>query len=243
MKHRIVVKTLLGTGSAIAVAVIGGLLIHSPRVEAQSLRSESRTAGEDESRIQRGFAIAPVKLKLAGKNRALVGLGSYLVNGVAACNDCHNGAPPTNPTAAWLPGGVPYFGQSPTVINPAVYLAGGRDFGPYPAAGPFPHIISRNLTPDKNGLPEGHTFEEFATIIRTGKDMDGVHPTCAGAPNGTCLPAPIDGDLLQIMPWPAYQNLTDRDLLAIYTYLSAIPCIEGDPGVPPPAGGVQPRCQ
>jgi len=27
------------------------------------------------------------------------------------------------------------------------------------------------------------------------------------------------------MPWPTYQNMSDRDLLAIYTYLSAIPTI------------------
>jgi hypothetical protein len=38
---------------------------------------------------------------------------------------------------------------------------------------------------------------------------------------------PFNGDLLQIMPWTAYQNMTDRDLRAIYEYLSAIPCLEG----------------
>jgi hypothetical protein len=31
------------------------------------------------------------------------------------------------------------------------------------------------------------------------------------------------GRLLQVMPWPTFQNLTDRDLLAIYTYLSTLP--------------------
>ncbi len=34
----------------------------------------------NESRIQRGLEIAPVSLNLEGKNRALVGLGSYIVN-------------------------------------------------------------------------------------------------------------------------------------------------------------------
>ena len=37
----------------------------------------------------------------------------------------------------------------------------------------------------------------------------------------------MDGNLLQIMPWPVFNNLSDQDLLAIYTYLSAIPCITG----------------
>lgn len=42
----------------------------------------------------------------------------------------------------------------------------------------------------------------------------------------------IDGDLLQVIPWPTLQNMTDDDLLAIYIYLSAIPCVEGGPGEP-----------
>src|SRR5262245_46661214 len=43
----------------------------------------------DESRIQRGFDLSPVQLNLQGKNRASVGLGSYIVNAQAGCNDCH----------------------------------------------------------------------------------------------------------------------------------------------------------
>jgi len=69
-------------------------------------------------------------------------------------------------------------------------------------------------------------------IIRTGVDMDHVHPTCKGAPDMTCLPAPFNGDLLQIMPWPLFANMPDSDLQAIYAYLSSIPCLEGGPGEP-----------
>jgi hypothetical protein len=92
-------------------------------------------------------------------------------------------------------------------------------------------------------MPEGHTFQDFLTIMRTGQDFDNAHPTCATGPNGQCIPFPFNGALLQIMPWPNLQNMIDRDLLAIYTYLSAIPCTEGDPGVPAPPGPPQPRCQ
>jgi len=42
--------------------------------------------------------------------------------------------------------------------------------------------------------------------------------------------------------WPAFQDMTDHDLLAIYEYLSAIPCIEGDPGLPNPRP-IGTRCQ
>ena len=172
---------------------MAGMLLNSPRGKAEDRGDDS------DSRIEQGFEIAPVHLNLEGKNRALVGLGSYIVNAQADCNGCHSAGPRTEFAA----GGNPYFGQ-PEKINPATYLGGGRDFGelvPPPGIGSA-HIISRNLTPTpKTGLPEGdHTFEEFLTIMRTGKDFDHLHPTCTGAPNSSCVPKPFDGDLLQIMP-------------------------------------------
>ncbi len=68
--------------------------------------------------------------------------------------------------------------------------------------------MSRNLTPE-NGLPAGRTYAEFEQVMRTGIDLDQAHPQL--------------GPLLQVMPWSVYQKMSDRDLLAIYTYLSAIP--------------------
>jgi hypothetical protein len=107
------------------------------------------TGDHSDSRIQRGFEIAPVPLNREGKNPALVGLGSYIVN-TEGCNDCHSAGPLTEHAR----GGDPYFGQ-PKKVNAATYLGGGRDFltvsGP-----PSPHIISRNLTPTPStGLPGG----------------------------------------------------------------------------------------
>jgi hypothetical protein len=172
------------------------------------------------------LAVAPVTLSLQGKNQAAVGLGSYLVNVVAGCNDCHTSAT----TAEYAPGSNPFFGQ-PKKVNPGNYLGGGRDFG---ALVPnSPDIVSRNLTPDKTGLPVGGiTFSQFFQIMTTGVDMDLRHPNCSATVLGNCLPPPFDGALLQIMPWPVFQNMTIDDLNAIYEYLSAIPCVEGGPGEP-----------
>jgi hypothetical protein len=39
--------------------------------------------------------------------------------------------------------------------------------------------------------------------------------------NGTDFDHP--GRLQQVMGWPIFQNMTDRDLLAIYVYLSTLP--------------------
>jgi hypothetical protein len=34
-----------------------------------------------------------------------------------------------------------------------------------------------------------------------------------------------DLDLLQVMPWPAFRLMTEREKTAIYEYLRAIPCL------------------
>jgi hypothetical protein len=212
---------------------MAGMLFSSPRGRAEDRDDES------DSRIEQGFKIAPVHLNLEGKNRALVGLGSYIVNAQADCDGCHSAGPRTE----FAMGGNPYFGQKEKV-NPATYLGGGRDFGelvPPPGIGSA-HIISRNLTPDKSGLPEGgNDFSTFLAILRTGKDFDGLHPTCTGAPNPGCVPKPFNGELLQIMPWPIQKNMTDHDIRAIYEYLKAIPCIQGNYPGPGGAGIIPPE--
>jgi len=211
--------------TAFAAIILAGMLSSSPRVRATDNDDDDR----NESRILRGLEIAPVSLNLEGKNRALVGLGSYIVNAHVPCNECHGSGPAIT---QFLPGGNPYFGQ-PTTINPATYFGGGRDFGPVVPGSA--HIISRNLTPDKTGLPAGgRTFSEFVQIMRTGVDLDNLHPACPpGVLNTGCIPAPFRADLLQIMPWPGLKNLTDHDLRAVYEYLSAIPCVAGPPAPSP----------
>ena len=106
-----------------------------------------------ESGLQIGFEIAPVPLNLENKSHDLVGLGSYIVNAQAACNDCHSSVTSTGPTD-YVFGGNPYFGQRPTKVNPATYLGGGMDFGNLGAGS---DIISRNLTPTKPGGRRGAT--------------------------------------------------------------------------------------
>lgn len=105
------------------------------------------------SRVAVGYRISPVELQLRGKNRFLVGFGSYLVNASGACNDCH-----THPS--FMAGGDPFKGET-EIVNTAQFLTGGRQFGP---------ITSPNITPDENGRPAGLTFEEFEHLMRTGQD-------------------------------------------------------------------------
>jgi hypothetical protein len=196
----------IATGVALLALALGATLINVKRTKASD-----DDDFDGDSRIQRGFEIAPVKLNLKGNNRALVGLGSYIVN-TGGCNDCHS-------SATYATGGNPFLGE-PKKINKDLYLGGGATF--IPAHPPnFPAIISRNLTPDKTGAPEGGaSFEEFRSIIRTGIDPDRAHLQY--------------GPYLQVMPWPAFQDWTERDIRAVYEYLRAVPCVEGDPGLPNP---------
>lgn len=218
MKRNIMIAVLL------AWTVLTAALISSARVSGQAPQERSpdqalqagdvpdlsrlSAAGLPPSEIERilkGFRIAPVPLNLQEKDVALVGLGSYIVNAQAACIDCHSNPP-------YKEGGNPFLGQRKK-INVEGYLAGGTAFGPF---------ISRNLTPDAEGLPAGLTFNQFRRVMRRGTDFKQIPPH-----------VPSDeGDLLQVMPWPVYEDMTNHDLGAIYEYLKAIPARPGYPRDP-----------
>jgi hypothetical protein len=215
--------------SAAGIVAVGGMVVLSTRARAQDPTSLSQI-------VQIGLNIAPVKLNLTGKDPTLVGLGSFIVNAQADCNGCHT----SNPTGSEYGSTNNPFLLTPPTYPPKIaaqyYLGGGQNFGPAGpgvssgpyAAGPGngPLIITRNLTPDITGLPEGgHTLQQFLTIIQTGHDYDHLHPNCGGSVTTNCYYAPVNGAVLQVMPWAVFSNMTEYQLTAIWTYLSAIPCI------------------
>ena len=121
-------KLPLGVRIASGIVVTLGLTLTlagtfrtSTRVQAQGYQDDERTL------VQKGFEIAPVPLNLNGKDRDLVGLGSFLVNGVADCNGCHTGGGP--PNFNYAAGRNPYFGQ-PKKTDPTTYLEGAIQLGP-----------------------------------------------------------------------------------------------------------------
>lgn len=138
-----------------------GMTLLATMILAVPSQDPGSQQGDNDSRIQKGFAIAPVHLNLEGKNHALVGLGSYIVNGQGACNACHT-------CPSFTPGHSPFNGKEEQ-INTAGYLAGGVPFAPTP-------FVSRNITPDATGKPAGLTFEDFEHLIRTGEDPDHFTP-------------------------------------------------------------------
>jgi hypothetical protein len=244
MKVHLLGKMSGGLILAVGAVVLASIFNTSPRLQARGWEDDEATL------VRIGYEINPVPLNLQGKDHDLVGLGSFLVNAVADCNGCHTGGGP--PNFNYAAGGNPYFKQK-AKVDPTVFLDGGMDFGPVgtptgPSGYAGPDMIARNLTPDKTGRAEGgHTLEQFKQIIRQGTDFDHIHPTCTAAqiaqidagvtPPPVCIPTSAgntaDGNLLQVMPWPTFANMTDRQLDAIYEYLSAIPCINNTTSTPP----------
>jgi hypothetical protein len=98
-----------GAVVTLVAIVLAGMSIKAPRAHADE--------DDTDARVRIGFQIAPVPLNLDGKDRDMVGLGSYLVNAVGDCNGCHSsGAPPLG-IYNFVTGNNPYFHQ-PAKVDP-----------------------------------------------------------------------------------------------------------------------------
>lgn len=157
-------------------------------------------------------------------NRAQVERGRYLVN-TSGCHDCHtpmkmgaNGPEPDmarmlsgHPAGMPLPP-VPALPQGPWMM---VVTASNTAW-----SGPWGVSFTANLTPDaETGLGKW-SVKDFKDTIRTGRHLG----------RGRAILPP--------MPIPAYSQMTDRDLEAIYAYLRTVPAISNavpEPWAPPAA--------
>jgi hypothetical protein len=137
-----------------SLVVLGGFAASAFLLRSPDSVADGGRGADAEARIARGFAIAPVPLDLQGKDRALVGLGSYIVNAQSTCNDCH-----TEPL--YTPGHDPFKGGDGQ-INAAGYLKGGK----------VGDVKAPDLTPDARGLPGGLSLEKFSRAMNHGEDPD-----------------------------------------------------------------------
>jgi mono/diheme cytochrome c family protein len=169
-------------------------------------------------------AALAVSVSAASSQDAEVRRGEYLVKGMG-CGDCHTpvkmGPSGPEPDMARMLAGHP---QS-LVMPPAPKLPAGPWLVSAAAtftawAGPWGVSFTANLTPDpKTGLGDW-TAQTFVDTVRSGRLM---------AKGRKILPP---------MPIPAFQNLTDADLRAIFAYLHTIPAVANRVPEPvPPADG------
>jgi hypothetical protein len=140
----------------------------------------------------------------------LISKGKYIVT-TSACHDCHSPkvfSPERGmelDTTRLLSGHPKDEPLPPTPGEGA--KSGWTLFSPGLTAsqGPWGLSYSANLTPHETGIGNW-TFDQFRTAIRKGKYK--------GLESGR--------DLLPPMPWQMYQNFTDDDLLAVFTYLKSL---------------------
>jgi hypothetical protein len=141
------------------------------------------------------LAISPLANPLTADT--VYGRGSYLVNALAGCNDCH-----TNPNRTGPPGS----GK----INTAAFLTGGAVFNPPPpiqAATGYNRTMSENLIGVTNGFFAHAHFDTFLSLIVEGTHVDDPKPMPLGWP----------------MPWQYFRTMTLEDLEAVFVYLNGLP--------------------
>lgn len=193
------VPSPMGFGLIFAVALLS---LEGYRIAVAQETMDAYKLARD---AQQGRKIAPVSLNMDGKSPDLVYIGSYLVNGQMGCSSCH-----TCPT---YKGSDPFklgtllgpLATRASVVNTTNYMGGGVPFPGKISALVGSVLSAPNLTPDAKGLPGGMTYEDFKDAMQNGETSS------------------KRGHVLQVMPWPVYQNLHEQDLVSIYQYLSAIP--------------------
>jgi cytochrome c553 len=132
---------------------------------------------------------------------ARVKRGEYLVT-VSGCHDCHSPKVDAQMTVDTnrLLSGRPMTTAPP--LQATQEIRASLDLTAW--AGPWGNSYAANLTPDgETGLGVRYTEAAFIKTIRTGKKPEGEI-------------------LLPPMPWPAFRNMTDDDLKAIYAYLTSL---------------------
>ena len=151
--------------------------------------------------------------------------GKYLVS-TSGCHDCHTpfkmGATGPEPDMSRMLSGHP----EGLVMPPAPKLPEGPWLMTAAAtntawSGPWGVSFTANLTPDPDTGLGKWTAKNFMDTIRTGRHMGRGRP------------------VLPPMPIPVYNNFTDADIEAIFSYLPTIPVVKNRVPEPwAPAGTV-----
>lgn len=151
--------------------------------------------------------------------------GKYLVTAMG-CNDCHTpmkmGPNGPEPDMTRMLSGHPENmpAAKPPKLDGPWMAAVDNSFTAW--AGPWGISYTANLTPDQNTGLGIWTEDMFVKAIREGKHMATSRP------------------ILPPMPWPAFRNLNDDDLKAIFAYLKTIPPVANhvpDPIIAEPPKG------
>jgi mono/diheme cytochrome c family protein len=185
------------TGVLALVSAIGSTADLEAQAKAAAPRTKAAASATATGAGQAGAASAD-----------LIARGKYLVT-TGACEDCHtpwvkppNGPPGPDPTRALS--GHP----AATKLTPPPRLSEGWGMVSSSTntafAGGWGVSFAANLTPDKETGLGNWTEEMFISTLRKGRH------------------AGVERQLLPPMPWPAYSQMTDQDLKAVFAYLRTL---------------------
>lgn len=174
-----------------------------------------------------GQAAQPAASKPAAKpggmaSASIVARGKHLVD-TSGCHDCHTpvkmGDNGPEPDMARMLSGHPaeIVISGPPQLSGPWMAAASNTFTAW--AGPWGISYTKNLTPDKETGLGSWTAQQFVDTIKNGREQG----------HGR--------QLLPPMPWPAYRNMSDADLRAIFAYLQTIPAVKNkvpEPVIAPP---------
>lgn len=195
-----------------------------------SLAAASAVAGLALLTVPGRAATGAPETKSASEPKSGVPRGRYLVT-ILGCNDCHTpwkmGPKGPEQDMTRMLSGHPESLTMPPPPKP-VGPWNASIAAPFTAfAGPWGISYAANLTPDQNTGLGVWTEDTFVKAIKSGKHF------------GTSR------EILPPMPWPAYRNISESDLKAIYAYLRSIPPIvnhvpDSEPAPPPPGAAPAP---
>ncbi|MFI5298673.1 MAG: hypothetical protein ACHREM_11285 [Polyangiales bacterium] len=164
----------------------------------------------DPGNLMRGLAIQPFAdnpdvFAMSTEEQSLFARGSYIVNAVVSCNDCHG-----NPNRDFNPADyIAKNGKFLTIMTDN-YLAGGATFGVPPPLQPILNQVvsmSANLIGPTNGALHASPpllYPDFIGLIETGTHVEDPSDRAVGFP----------------MPAQVFRQMTAWDLQAVYTYLN-----------------------
>lgn len=168
-------------------------------------------------------APAPAAEPATPPTTAMQDRGRYLVT-VLDCNGCHtpfkDGPAGPEPDMTRMLSGHPQDAQLP----PPPVLPAGPWIAAFSAtgtawSGPWGVSFTANLTPDRETGLGDWSYANFRDTLRNGRHLGRGR------------------ELLPPMPWPAYGQLSDDDMQAVFAFLQSIPAISNrvpEP-LPPPA--------
>ena len=195
------------TSSAIAVLAVASTFALTPTAQAADTQANAQPHATANTKAN--TKANNTNNKVAGD---AVARGKYLVN-TSGCHDCHTpfkmGEKGPEPDMSRMLSGHPEALAMPPVPKlpdgPWLVMSAATNTA---HAGPWGVSFTANLTPDADTGLGDCSVQNFKDTIRTGRHMGRGRP------------------VLPPMPIPVYNNFTDSDLEAIYSYLRTIPAVK-----------------